>query len=192
MYRFIRAFALPAMLGLALTGCNTTGSSTNSDMTTTGSVGVSDYQRYGTDEFGRPIAASWASAPHSNQVSLKGDSSARALEQAKESFRDANYGHAEKLFRQAVEVRPDNATAWAGLAASYDQLGRFDLADRAYDQLQQLKKNDARVWNNRGYSYMLRGDYKNAAAYLNKAQALDPSLEEAQGNLHLLDQIRAS
>ena len=53
----------------------------------------------------------------------------------KTQFREANYGLAEKHFRKAVELRADNSEAWMGLAASYDQLGRFDFADRAYDQL---------------------------------------------------------
>jgi Flp pilus assembly protein TadD len=114
------------------------------------------------------------------------------LQLGKESFRDANYGLAEKYFRKAVEIRPDNATAWAGLAASYDELGRFDLADRAYEQLIKLKGNDARTLNNRGYSYLLRGDYKRAKEMLERAQAIDPGLEEIQGNLTLLDKIRAS
>ena len=82
--------------------------------------------------------------------------------------------------------------AWIGLAASYDELGRFDFADRAYEQIAKLKKEDARILNNRGYSYLLRGDYKKAETYLKRAQALDPALEEVQGNLDLLDRIGRS
>ena len=66
------------------------------------------------------------------------DISRADLEAGKSQFRDANYGLAEKHFRKAVELRASNAEAWMGLAASYDQLGRFDFADRAYDQLVKL------------------------------------------------------
>jgi tetratricopeptide (TPR) repeat protein len=40
-----------------------------------------------------------------------------------------NFGIAQQYFRDAVEKAPKNASAWIGLAASYDRLGRFDLAD---------------------------------------------------------------
>ena len=65
----------------------------------------------------------------------RGDVSASDLAQGKAQFNDGNYGLAEKHFRKAVELRATNAEAWMGLAAAYDQLGRFDFADRAYDQL---------------------------------------------------------
>jgi Flp pilus assembly protein TadD len=186
MNRIARAAALVAMLGVSLAGCTTTGSSSHQtdDALTTASLGV--------DSYGNQIGAAWPSLPASNQISLKGDQSARLLQLGRESFRDSNWGLSEKYFRKAVETRPDNVAAWAGLAASYDQLGRFDLADRAYDQIAKLKKEDARLLNNRGYSYLLRGDYKKAQTYLERAQTLDPSFEEIQGNLDLLDRIRQS
>ena len=73
------------------------------------------------------------------------DISASDLQAGKSQFRDANYGLAEKHFRKAVELRADNAEAWMGLAASYDQLGRFDFADRAYDQLLKVAAQQLRV-----------------------------------------------
>ncbi|MEO1140917.1 MAG: tetratricopeptide repeat protein, partial [Pseudomonadota bacterium] len=74
-----------------------------------------------------------------------------------------------------------------GLAASLDQLGQFNSADVAYEQVVDLKPNNARVLNNMGYSNLLRGDYANARRLLNRAQSLDPHLEEIQGNIHLLE-----
>ena len=41
---------------------------------------------------------------------------------------------AERHFRKAVELHPRDAESWLGLAASYDRLKRFDLADRAYQE----------------------------------------------------------
>ena len=182
------AFAILCTAGLA--GCSTTATSTyGQDDSITGSTAR---QELGVDHHGERIGAAWPSIPHSNQISLKGDQSRRELQLGQENFHNANYGAAEMHFRRAVEMRPDSAGAWAGLAASYDQLGRFDLADRAYTQLGKLRKNDARVANNHGYSYLLRGDYKNAEIYLKKAQQLDPLLEEATGNLQLLNEVANS
>jgi Flp pilus assembly protein TadD len=177
----MRAGLAAICIALPLAGCQTTGASTNG-----GPIPLGD------DRHGNLVGENNATIPWSNQASLKGDPSARALELGREAFRDANYGTSEKHFRQAAELRADNAAAWLGLAASYDQLGRFDLADRAYDQLVKLKPKDARVLNNRGYSYLLRGDYKQARRMFDAALAIDPSLEEVQGNLHLLEKVRQS
>ena len=56
------------------------------------------------------------------------------LELGKKQYRANNFGIAERYFRRAVETHPRDAEAWVGLAASYDRLRRFDLADRAYKQ----------------------------------------------------------
>jgi Flp pilus assembly protein TadD len=189
MSRYARVFALAVVSGLALTGCNSTGSSSHLDATSTSAVSPADL---GVDSHGGIIGAAWPSIPASNQASIKGDESRPYLELGREDFKGDNFGNAEKNFRRAVEIRPDSFEAWAGLAASYDQLGRFDLADRAYDQLMKLRKNDARVMNNRGYSYLLRGDYAKAESWLEKAQMKEPGLEEVEGNLHLLAKVRNS
>src|SRR3954451_583068 len=54
------------------------------------------------------------------------------LNLGKKFFRLADYGLAELHFRRAVELYPRDGEAWIGLAACYDQLRRFELADRAY------------------------------------------------------------
>ena len=122
---------------------------------------------------------------------MKGDSSSRLLQLGKENFAAQNYGLSERYFREAVANRSDNASAWAGLAASYDQLGNFEKADRAYKALVELKGNDPRVLNNLGYSHLLRGDYKKARQYFNQAQEKNPGLDHIQGNLHLLEKVMA-
>ncbi len=104
----------------------------------------------------------------------------------KEQFRQANYGLAEKHFRKAVELRADNAEAWMGLAASYDQLGRFDFADRAYDQLLKVAGRKPEIVNNMGYSQLLRGNRKQALKLLNEARRAMPNSTVVDANLELL------
>ena len=116
------------------------------------------------------------------------DISASDLQAGKSQFRDANYGLAEKHFRKAVELRADNAEAWMGLAASYDQLGRFDFADRAYDQLLKVAGRQPQVVNNMGYSKLLRGDRKSARKLLMEADAAMPGDPVVAANLALLRQ----
>ncbi|UDL90139.1 hypothetical protein LGH82_01695 [Mesorhizobium sp. PAMC28654] len=115
------------------------------------------------------------------------DVSTSDLAQGKAQFREANYGLAEQHFRKAVELKADNAEAWMGLAASYDELGRFDFADRAYDQLLKVAGRKPRIVNNMGYSQLMRGNRKKAEALLLEAKAgmKDPTVVNA--NLALLN-----
>jgi Flp pilus assembly protein TadD len=104
------------------------------------------------------------------------------------NFRQGNYGLAERYFRRAVESGPREAEAWLGLAASYDRLRRFDLADRAYGQLVGLSGRTPEILNNQGYSYMLRGDFRHARQILAEAQAKDPANPYIANNLALLEE----
>ena len=109
------------------------------------------------------------------------------LNLGKKHFRAANFGLAEKYFRRAVEHHPRDIEAWLGLAAAYDRLRRWDMADRAYDQAMKISGPTAELLNNRGYSYMLRGDYAHARETLLQAQAQDPSNPYVKNNLELLE-----
>lgn len=107
----------------------------------------------------------------------------------KKHYREQNYGLAEKHFRRAVEAQPNAAEAWVGLAASYDRLRRFDLADRAYAQATALVGPTPEILNNEGFSFMLRGDYKTARKKLLAAQIKDPDSKFIQNNLALLAEV---
>jgi Flp pilus assembly protein TadD len=107
-----------------------------------------------------------------------------------EYFARGSFGLSERYFRDAVEKAPRDATAWIGLAASYDRLRRFDLADQAYAQASGLAGESLQLVNNLGYSYMLRGDLARARQYFLKASAIDPSNPTVRNNLHLLSESR--
>jgi Flp pilus assembly protein TadD len=109
------------------------------------------------------------------------------LETAKLHFRAAHYGLAELHFRRVVEKTSDHVEGWLGLAASYDRLKRYDLADRAYARAFKLAGPIPELLNNRGYSYLLRGNLARASADLSAAVAADPDNESARNNLRLLD-----
>ncbi|HYC18646.1 MAG TPA: tetratricopeptide repeat protein [Pseudolabrys sp.] len=110
------------------------------------------------------------------------------LSLGKKYYRANDFGLAEKHFRNAVEKHPRDAEAWLGLAATYDRLRRFDLADRAYGQAVGILGPTVEILNNQGYSYMLRGDYKRAHAALAAAQRKDPGNKYVQNNLRLLEE----
>jgi Flp pilus assembly protein TadD len=104
-----------------------------------------------------------------------------------EHFNRGEYGTAEKYFRAAVEKAPRDVTAWVGLAASYDRIGRYELADRAYTTAIKLGGETIEILNNRGYSYMLRGNYPAARKMFLRAYAREPNNPTVLNNLKLLN-----
>ncbi len=87
-----------------------------------------------------------------------------------------------------MQRRPRDAEAWLGLAASYDRLRRFDLADRAYVEAIRIVGPTPEILNNQGFSYMLRGDYARAYKKLQEAYAKDPANPYVHANIQLLQE----
>jgi tetratricopeptide (TPR) repeat protein len=107
-----------------------------------------------------------------------------------EHFNRGNYGIAQQYFKDAVEKSPRDLTAWTGLAASYDRIRRFDLADQAYAQAIRLGGETVEILNNQGYSYMLRGNLTAARRKFDKAYSLDPGNVVIANNIELLNGSR--
>lgn len=169
----VRALATTAA-ALWLAGCNTT------------NPGASSFG------FGAaPGAEAQASArpepkETTGSISPRPGQSSDDVVQGKQQYRAGKFDVAAKLFSHAAERNPRDAEAWLGLAASYDRLRQFELADSAYAQAIVIEGPTAEVLNNQGYSYLLRGDLKNARAKLTAAQAKEPQNKYVQNNLQLL------
>jgi tetratricopeptide (TPR) repeat protein len=118
---------------------------------------------------------------------LQGDDRHDDVQLGKKYFRSNNFGLAQKSFQSAVEKRPRDAEAWVGLAASYDRLHRFDLADRAYGEAIRIVGPTVEILNDEGFSYMLRGDYARAHKILERARSLDPANPYVAANMQLLE-----
>ena len=87
-----------------------------------------------------------------------------------------------------VELHQRDGESWLGLAASYDRLKRFDLADRAYAQAIKIVGATPEILNNQGFSYMLRGDYRRARVTFLEAQSRAPDNPYIKNNLDLLEE----
>ena len=181
MRNVVARAVIVAAAGLWLAGCVTNDNSNS----LAGSAS-------GADAFAAASPADAAALPPplgaSAETGLLGGDPNDDLSLGKKQYRATNYGMAEKHFRRAVESHPRDAEAWLGLAASYDRLRRYELADRAYNQAIGIVGPTAEILNNQGYSYMLRGDYKRARAKLADAQRKEPGNRFVQNNIQLLEE----
>lgn len=194
--RVARVLIVVAACLTCLGGCSS--SSKLSDLWTSKNSGASSTPAAGAEETtGSVVVQPAEPGPSGEPVAplakpgVFGDDPQDDLQLAKRYFRSNNYGLAEKSFRSAVEKHPRDAEAWVGLAASYDRLHRFDLADRAYQEAIRIVGPTAEILNNQGFSYMLRGDYARAHKKLEEAQAKDPANPYVAANMRLLEDSRA-
>ena len=108
---------------------------------------------------------------------------------AADAFKQGDFGAAERNYRLASDMferdapgSNDHVESLLGLAASYDSLSRFDLADPIYAQLGAMVPNSPQYLNNYGYSLLLRGDVTRARSYFEKARQLMPENTIIQNN----------
>lgn len=121
-----------------------------------------------------------------NDIAQPGD--AKLVDEAKLQFTEGNFGNAVDAYAKTVEKNPLNPEAWLGLAASYDQIGRFDQADMAYGKVQELIGPTPSVLNNLGYSYMLRGNLDQSRTTLLAAHRGDPGNPYILNNIEMLNE----
>lgn len=124
--------------------------------------------------------------PVAAEIEVRGRSASAEL--GRGQFASGNFALAERYFREAVESHPNDFESWVGLAAAYDNLARFELADRAYGQAFRIGGETVELVNNLGYSYLLRGDRIKARAQFERALQLDPTNAVIANNIRLLSE----
>lgn len=112
----------------------------------------------------------------------------KLVAEGKLQFAQSHYGLAIDAFSKSIERDARNPQAWVGLAAAYDQTGRFDQADKAYGKAQELVGATPSILNNLGYSYMLRGNLDKARQSLAAAYAAEPANPYIKNNIEILNE----
>ena len=105
---------------------------------------------------------------------------------ARTAFETGNFGFAARYFEQVVRADPTDMNACLGLAASYDWLYRFDLADPIYGTCRKIDGDSFLYHNNMGFSHLLRGELGQASVNFAQAAALRPGHPVVETNLKIL------
>lgn len=112
-----------------------------------------------------------------------------ALERGLGLLSAKNYAAAKVELGKAQPFKTGDTRALMALAIAADMEGDFRLSDRAYEQLLARETNQAMLFNNMGYSYMLRGDLPKAADYLAEAARRSPKDQTIKNNLAMLKKV---
>lgn len=101
--------------------------------------------------------------------------------------RDHKTTEAVAIFQQAITIRPDDPTAFDGLASAYCVAKDIDNAIVNFTRVMQLKPRDAKAFVNLGALYNLKEDYKKATDILRKAIQRDNRSADAYYNLGIAE-----
>ena len=107
------------------------------------------------------------------EQSVDGDTqqSQGPYEAGKDYFAQKQYGLALAEFRKSLRQNPRAPRELNAVAAVYDQLLRFDLADRYYQLALGIDPNSVQTLNNLGYSHYRRSQEGYGVEYLATARA---------------------
>lgn len=89
------------------------------------------------------------------------------------------HDRAMEVYREAVELLPEDAKTWINMGASLHQLGRFTEAINCYSTAISIDERAAEAWLNRGLSYRQLNQFGDAKRSILKAIELDPSIQNA-------------
>lgn len=92
---------------------------------------------------------------------------------------------AYSLLSRATSTRRASWRAWNALGAVADLRSDWALADKSYAKAARLAPAEAGPVNNRGWSLLLRGEWKDALGFFERAKTLDPSSDRAANNAEL-------
>ena len=117
---------------------------------------------------GRLLDAGFPCARDQRTRVMNGD---ELLAEGRMQFRNGNFALAVNAFRRATRRAPQSVDAYNGLAASYDRLGRFDLARRYYEEAMAISPADPRVIHNYALSLRLQAGRRGSATAGHRAAA---------------------
>ena len=106
-------------------------------------------------------------------------------------FAAGSFGLALQAFQQALIDNQKSIAALNGIAATYDQLGRYDLSKPYYGRALALKPQSVQTLNNIGYSSLLQNSHKRARRYLDAALKVDQDNAVVKENLAIAQGIAA-
>jgi tetratricopeptide (TPR) repeat protein len=97
------------------------------------------------------------------------------------------YGRAEKMFKKAIQAKPDSEEAYFGLGEALLRLGKLAEAKVVFQKVISLNVRNHNAYENLARVYTAQGDLEKAAISIKKSLAINPD----QPHLYkLLDEFR--
>jgi tetratricopeptide (TPR) repeat protein len=92
------------------------------------------------------------------------------------------WNEALNAYNKAIELNPNDASAYNNRGLAYDNLDKNDLAIADYEKAIELNPKYGDAFNNRGKTFGKLGDYKQAILNYDRAIELNPKNADAYYN----------
>jgi len=103
------------------------------------------------------------------------------------AYLSRNWGEAERLYEQVLEIDPNNATALNNYGYMLAELGkRLDEAEAMILKALKIRPNEPAFWDSLGWVYFQRGEYKKALQWVEKAVRAQPKDAELRYHLGMI------
>jgi TonB family protein len=99
------------------------------------------------------------------------------------AYRLREYDASRQLLERAVQMKPDDATAWNNLGRALAALGELEKAQKAYEQQIAINPKDQYTYNNLGLLFEREGLWERAVESLRKQIEVHPGDSYAVANL---------
>ncbi len=93
------------------------------------------------------------------------------------------YGEAIEAYKQAMRIKPDDATALFMIGVSYNNLSLYNEAIESFKKAVKINPDFEGIYNDLGFAYYKLGRYLDAVDVLRQAIKIKPDYTEAYYNL---------
>ncbi len=98
-----------------------------------------------------------------------------------------DWKEAEAIYKQVLELDPNNATALNNYGYMLAELGeRLDEAEKMIRKALKIRPNEPAFWDSLGWVYFQRGEYKEALRWVEKAVKAQPHDAELRYHLGMI------
>jgi tetratricopeptide (TPR) repeat protein len=104
-------------------------------------------------------------------------------EYAQRAFQQKEYDAARQLLERAVQIKPDDLSAWSNLGRALAALGELEKAQKAYEQQIAVNPKDRVAYNNLGLVFERQGRWDQAVESFQKQIEVRPGDAAAVANL---------
>jgi tetratricopeptide (TPR) repeat protein len=121
-----------------------------------------------------------------------GGSARRHFNQGVANYNSGDYEQAIADYSKAIELDPDDATAYSNRGSAYKESGDLEQAIADYNKAIELDPDDGTVYNNRGNAYVDIGELEDAIADFEWYLEVAPNVLERTEIMEIIGQLKSA
>jgi len=156
-------------LGAILAGCSGVANSDSIDQKVKNAPKTEQRARHQPVTHQTQHTNSRASTKGASGNGYDGPSYEELIKKSGESIQNQDYKSGLMFAKEAMQLRPNDSTAYSNIATAQIHLGDFDAAIRTSIEAHYKFTEDSMIIRNLGHAYRKKGDYENAIKWLEKS-----------------------